>query len=335
MIEKLRRIVESLGYPFFFGTRDEVYAYINSVPTVVACYRQGGGGRQQFFVFKFKGDKPQRMYEEVMREIKRQFTVGVQRVFFYDDVLEARFPVMTKTYTEGGARPTPPPPVSDKILNFTAVEDSTISFKSTRILSFSYSYDGVNYNTWNHSNQGSFNVYDVLTLQAGQKVYIKGNNETLNNVNGDQATFIMTGRIEANGNIMSLLDGNGESLVITHDYCFMYLFFNCASLEKAPEFPATTLSEYCYGFAFYGCTSLDIAPVLPATTLSTNCYSFMFMGCSLLTRIETHATEWPSNVSNSWLSNVAANNGTFYKPAATTIPEGTSGIPAGWTVENI
>lgn len=241
MIEKLRRIVESFGYPFFFGTRDEVYAYINSVQTVVACYRQGGGGRQQFFVFKFKGDKPQRMYEEVMREIKRQFTVGVQRVFFYDDVLEARFPLMAKTYTEGGARPTPPPPpVGNNYMYFEAAEaNSTVSLMSMleTAPNLEYSTDGVNFQEWEHTTSEGTHTFDTLTLGAiGDKVYLRGNNETLGYVDELQQTyllsfFVMSGSINAGGSVTSLLDNDGISLTELQDAALAALFMNVLTQE--------------------------------------------------------------------------------------------------------
>jgi hypothetical protein len=42
------------------------------------------------------------------------------------------------------------------------------------------------------------------------------------------------------------------------------MFAGCSSLEKAPELPATTLSESCYAYMFSGCTLLETSPELPA-----------------------------------------------------------------------
>jgi hypothetical protein len=46
--------------------------------------------------------------------------------------------------------------------------------------------------------------------------------------------------------------------------CYAYMFAGCSSLEKAPELPATTLSESCYAYMFSGCTLLETSPELPA-----------------------------------------------------------------------
>ena len=294
MIEKLRRIVESLGYPFFFGSRDEVYAYLNSVPTVVACYRQGGGGSQQFFVFKFKGDKPQRMYEEVMREIKRQFTVGVQRIFFYEDVLEARFPLMAKTYTEGGVRPTPPPPppVVNEYMYFEAKEaNSTVSMISTLATApnLEYSTDGETWQEWHHTTADYMHTFDTLTLTyIGDRVYLKGVNPNgfSDIANNTMSIFSMTGKLAAGGNAQSIVDGDTPTLVAKSMPLFSdYLITEQTSdvLVSAPDLPATTLVEFCYIGMFGGCTGLTAAPSLPATTLAANCYNYMFQGCTGLT----------------------------------------------------
>lgn len=63
---------------------------------------------------------------------------------------------------------------------------------------------------------------------------------------------------------------------------YILMFDGCTSLLKAPELPATSLSEQCYAGMFHGCTSLLEAPELPATTLSERCYGEMFAGCSSL-----------------------------------------------------
>ena len=343
MIEKLRRIVESLGYPFFFGSRDEVYAYLNSVPTVVACYRQGGGGSQQFFVFKFKGEKPQLMYEDVMREIKRQFNVGVQRVFFNDDVLEARFPLMAKTYTEGGARPTPTGP---DYLKFTAQGPATISmthenYEMVEHPDIEISMDGQTWETWNFSLIDDYWVADEISLGDGETVMMRGNNP--NGTGGfyieeeddyEYYYFVIDGDVAASGDVNCLVDKIGGKSTTLAEQCYNYMFYGCTGLTAAPTLPATTLAEQCYYNMFYGCTGLTAAPTLPATTLAANCYNSMFYGCTGLTEIEVHATAWNTSWTNNWVYGVSA-SGVFRKPSGTSISEGVSGIPSGWTVENI
>ena len=67
-------------------------------------------------------------------------------------------------------------------------------------------------------------------------------------------------------------------------YCYAYMFFDCTSLTKAPDLPATMLVDSCYDDMFSGCTSLTQAPALPATTLANYCYEYMFYGCTSLTQ---------------------------------------------------
>lgn len=295
MIEKLRRIVESLGYPFFFGTRDEVYAYINSVRTVVACYRQGGGGSQQFFVFKFKGDKPQRMYEEVMREIKRQFTVGVQRVFFYDDVLEARFPLMAKTYTEGGARPTPP--VVNDYMYFEAAEaNSTVSLTSMleTAPNLEYSTDGETWHEWENTYNpesmfGPAYVFDIITLSnVGDRIYLRGNNPAgLGSSEYVFSVFFLTGKLNSGGLLTSLLDKTLETTNIP-DFCFSDLFAGEVSPNVLQSFPDTSNIETIGNYGMVGCFG-GISSATPpdfSNVIEVGAYglAFAFFSCINLTK---------------------------------------------------
>lgn len=119
------------------------------------------------------------------------------------------------------------------------------------------------------------------------------------------------------------------------DYCYREMFAHCSNLEVAPELPATTLVYYCYGGMFWECTSLTTAPELPASTLATSSYSSMFKGCTNLNYVKCLATDVSVyNCINEWLSGVSA-TGTFVKAANVEWPSGTSGIPEGWTVEEL
>ena len=159
-----------------------------------------------------------------------------------------------------------------------------------------------------------------------------------------------------NGNIMALINTNTMA-----SYCFAKLFNGCTSLVNAPELPATSLGSDCYNAMFDGCTSLVNAPELPATSLAIGCYSNMFNGCtSLVNAPELPATSLvdycyylmfnsctslnyvkclatdvsaPAAIAE-WLKNVSP-TGTFVKKQGVTYPSGASGIPDGWTVEDI
>ena len=155
-----------------------------------------------------------------------------------------------------------------------------------------------------------FGTTAAITAQTGDTVQWKGVNESGISVSErNYMKFSISGNpVALSGNVMSLIDGVGDSTVIPRDYCFYKMFsksnvktvsqdflpattlttwcysdlFNESLLENAPELPATTLAGNCYQSMFYGCTSLTTAPVLPATTLADNCYTVMFGGCSSL-----------------------------------------------------
>jgi hypothetical protein len=112
------------------------------------------------------------------------------------------------------------------------------------------------------------------------------------------------------------------------------MFYDCVSLTKAPELPATTLESGCYRGMFGGCTSLTKAPELPATILDSYCYKFMFKGCSSLNVITCLATQIYSNeCTYSWVKGVSSSV-TFYKhPDMTSWTRDTNGIPSDWVVQ--
>lgn len=118
--------------------------------------------------------------------------------------------------------------------------------------------------------------------------------------------------------------------------CYDQMFRGCTSLTEAPSLPATTLAERCYYRMFFNCTSLSTAPELPATTLAQSCYNRLFFGCTSLSYIKCLATDISANNCTwNWLNGVAA-TGTFVKAASMNDwTTGTSGIPEGWTIENV
>lgn len=172
--------------------------------------------------------------------------------------------------------------VSPDYLCFTAEEaGSTVAMAvkgtPTKGQAFETSTDGTN---WSVFTPGT----TTITLaNAGDKVYFRGNNTTVSESSSVYYKFVMSGKIAASGNIMSLLDKTCKSTTISNQYCYYSMFVNCTSLTTAPSLPATTLANSCYSHMFYGCTSLTTAPALPATTLAKQCYLEMFQDCTSLT----------------------------------------------------
>ena len=164
-------------------------------------------------------------------------------------------------------------------------------------------------------NNGSWTDFTVGTTAdihaaAGDVVQFKGlNSSGLSNSSNNYMNFSISGNpVALSGNVMSLIDGVGDTTVIPCDYCFYSLFhgssiktvspdflpattltngcyfdlFSGSLLENAPELPALTMQENCYRGMFYGCQHITQAPELPATTLANSCYAFMLANCSSL-----------------------------------------------------
>ena len=159
---------------------------------------------------------------------------------------------------------------------FKAQEDnSTIGLeKLNSHQSMEYSTNTV---TWN-----TFDTTTNISLNNGDKVYVRGILSFADDNVNNYTQFKMSGKIAAYGNCNALW--NYEDLnTPLKTYCGNRLFFNCSALTTAPVLPATTLAKGCYTDMFVGCTSLTVAPVLPATTLVPYCYDSMFYNCSSLT----------------------------------------------------
>ena len=189
-----------------------------------------------------------------------------------------------------------------------AVEDTNIAL----VMVGSPTIGTVKYGINNSSPSTEYTVStssSTIHLTAGQKCYWTITSTTTAFSSSNYLKFTSTGKINAGGNLSSLIGG---STSIPRNYCFSRLFYqcdklidasainfgsittlangcyyamfqNCTSLTTAPELPATTLVNECYYNMFYGCTSLTTAPELPATTLASDCYYSMFVGCTSLT----------------------------------------------------
>ena len=126
----------------------------------------------------------------------------------------------------------------------------------------------------------------VIPLNAGESCKWRCKSHPTTQSDQNYVQFVMAGKIEASGNVNSMLSSDFENLTSLSgcNYAFYRLFGSCSSLTQAPQLPATTLAVLCYSFMFDGCTSLTQAPVLPATTLANGCYGIMFYGCTSLTQ---------------------------------------------------
>ena len=122
-----------------------------------------------------------------------------------------------------------------------------------------------------------YTINNIISLANGDTVAFSGANDHFSKNDSNSYYFQMTGSIEADGNVQSLVNFSDTC----SGSCFIYLFNYCTSLVKAPALPATTLGDNCYKLMFQNCSNLTAAPqILPATTLASYCYKSMFEGCS-------------------------------------------------------
>lgn len=164
-------------------------------------------------------------------------------------------------------------------LTFTAAEDGSSFGIKNRDNDPNVQYSLDDGATWTVLTEGD----SVVLAKKGDKALIRGNNpEGFSSELRIYTSFTMTGKIAASGSVMSLIDGEGESLTIPNKNCFAHLFDGCDGLIQAPELPATQLADSCYYFMFYFCTNLKKAPELPATELKEYCYAGMFACCRIL-----------------------------------------------------
>lgn len=248
---------------------------------------------------------------------------------------------------------------STQYFGISALADSSIGINTLKTDGeLLYSEDQENWTQWDYANE-------TLDLLTGETLYFKGNNGGHPCV-WDKPLFNITGSVNLHGNISSILWGddyltnntigdggmayafknspaiiNCKNLIMapTYNACYEACFYNCTNLITAPQLPSLSPAQRAYNNMFYGCTSLTKAPDLPALNYSANCYNYMFNGCTNLNYINAMFTNAPSALGTSnWVKNVSSTGTFVMNAAATWDPEdyrGTSGIPAGWTVEKV
>jgi len=232
-------------------------------------------------------------------------------------------------------------------LTFEALEDCTLTLTipsqitPNNLTSVSYSIDDGE--TWiTTENKNTSVAIQVSDIKEGDKILWKGTGVRYSGNSGGavNSVFSSTGDFNIYGNIMSLLYNDDFALVDEFEnwpqYIFKGLFKNFSVVNaKRLILPVITSVDGCYYQMFSGCTKLIVGPDLLSTTLYSKCYSGMFSGCTSLNYIKMLATTInESNCFSFWTQNVSP-TGTFVKAAGVEIPSGTSGIPSGWTVEEV
>ena len=246
---------------------------------------------------------------------------------------------------------------SNEYLTIESLEDSNeIGWKShdSTTKTIQWSTDKTNWISVTSSTSGEV----LTTLNTGDKLYVKGTNNTYGATWNTRSFFTSTKTFNTYGNIMSMIYGDNFANTDAPNYncMFWYMFTESDVVDASHLIFPTTVRSYMYVCMFQDCTSLTGAPVLPngaaymsfnsmftrCTSLTTGpvvqanpgTYSYreLFDGCSSLNSITVYATSLGSNGFTNWVRNVGA-TGTFTKLASmTSFPSGGSGIPSGWTV---
>ena len=218
---------------------------------------------------------------------------------------------------------------SNDYITFVAEEDGTFKFKNNSV---NYSVDGGE--TWSELASNT----DSPTVQTGSKIMFKATLTPSTSYPYGIGAFSSTSRFTAQGNVMSLLYGDGfkgQTSLSGKEYAFYRLFYNCTGLTSTENIslPATILATNCYFSMFQGCTSLTTAPVLPATTLVSNCYNSMFCGCTSLTTAQSTlpATTLGNDCYNGMLSRCTSLTAAPQLPATTLASNCYAGMFAGCT----
>ena len=218
-----------------------------------------------------------------------------------------------------------------------SLEDENVVYNSTITCRLSTHADDVEYSygdSW-----VSLSDVETISLDKGERVYFRYVGENyLSGVsnNTEQSRLTTTTKtFDVGGDIRTLMFGNTTEESVP-ERGMEYLFYNSNVVDASKLLlKATILADSCYKHMFYGCTGLTQAPELPATTLANSCCSYMFYGCSNLNYIKCLATYISdTDCTTDWVSGVAS-TGTFVKEAGVNWTTGTSGIPSGWTVEEV
>lgn len=152
------------------------------------------------------------------------------------------------------------------------------------------------------------------------------------------------------------------SSVITLENQYVYLLAGCEFLRVAPrELPALNIPNYAYQSMFQDCPLLNSPIDIKATTAGQQAMGTMFLNCPSLTdspiiRVQNWGGSWvcgnmfenctqlakitflgttpQSDGTVNWAKNIST-SGVFVKRRGISMLSGVSGIPTGWTVEEI
>lgn len=339
MIAKIKSIIESMGLPFRYGNPSQINYYLNNVdysaaPDGVAAYcylltdSEYVNGKERATIavcfsklipFDFNGSEAVSVTDDCKskaKEFLHQVAIGnslkyqdARFQYGYNDFAEnvawcavrAVFEV-----SEADCWPLPKPHTDTKWMKFTAIDGpATISIEkvgSPLNISVECSRDGENWQILYNSDESN-----TIELSEGEYLYIRGENAAISSTSiSSYHHFLMTGKVEASGNITSILNNTGDDMESIDTYALAQLFYHCDSLITAPFINITNPNGY-------------------------RCLLRLFGNCYNLSTVKVKFLQWNTANTFGWMSSVG-NNGDFYLPSGTAYIFSNSGVPTGWTV---
>lgn len=177
-----------------------------------------------------------------------------------------------------------------------AQANSTVSMVSTLETApdLEYSTDGVTWQEWQHTSAEGVHTFDTITLgEVGDKVYFRGDNPDGLGALGENiayfSNFVLTGAINAGGNIMSILDmtmalSDVPQFGLLNLFAVMKEGIESALLTPPSMDTVTTIGKGGCSDMYNGCTSLTAAANMPLlTTIGEGGCDSMYKGCTSLT----------------------------------------------------
>lgn len=220
--------------------------------------------------------------------------------------------------------------IKNETMSETSILDSASGLYST--LNLEYSFDKVN---WEKVTDDSWRV----RLPADGYMYLRNTSGTF----GKSGTSYFFPRVDISigGDIRTLFNYTDvDSVTKIPDYGFSQPFAmeqrsKITDISNLSFRGITEIGNYGLQQAFLnnftGTKGIDLRDV---TTLGNYALDGLYLGSPNLTEVYAPNVEtWNTSKTNMWLYNTSP-SGVVYKPTNLTIPDGTSGIPSGWTTQD-
>ena len=158
-------------------------------------------------------------------------------------------------------------------LTFTAVEASTVKLTATG----SPTVSGLHYRLGTSGPWLPYTIGNTINLAAGEKVQFWNSVNRLSTGNSTYCYFVLSGKVSATGNLMSLLN-YADTIP---QYGFRKLFTGASALVSCPhDLTAKSIGAYGCAGTFELCSGM-LTPIreIAIDTLAENCFDSMYARC--------------------------------------------------------